>query len=383
VSIFLNGLVGILLAVTPPATSSRPTLAAPRASAAVDPNDPVEKEYEKLLNDDDAAQEEADKWIREADAFKAKGAPFSREALHGRIEQRFAPVRKAYEDFLQRHPDHVRARLAYGSFLYETNDEDAGISQWEKARELDPSNPAAWNNLANHYGHRGPVTKAFEYYNKAIELNPKEPVYLQNLATTMYLFRKDAMELYNIGEKEVFDRSLELYRKAIKLDPNNFPLATDYAQSYYGIKPLRTDEALAAWNYALKIANDDFERQGVYVHLARVELNSGQFVEARKHLDLVTNQFYNVLKDRLARNIVEKQKRGTNAPVGVQHEPATADAPAPATPQPRKAVVSKPTPIPPLSLPPDKPELPQPTLPPDPDQLLPGKGDLPVKAPGK
>ncbi len=277
-------------------------------------NDPVEKAYEKLLEDDDAAQQDADKWIKEADAFRAKGASFSEEALNGRIEQRFAPIRKAYQDFLQQHPDHVRARLAYGSFLYETGREEEGVWQWDKARELDPKNPAAWNNLANHYGHRGPVEKAFEYYAKAIELKPDEPVYYQNFATTMYLFRKDAMEVYKIDEKTVFDRSLELYRKALKLDPKNFPLATDYAQSYYGIKPLRTEEALTAWNYALKIANDDFEREGVYVHLARVEANSGLFADAHKHLDLVTNQFYHVLKDRLTRNLLEKEKKGTNAP---------------------------------------------------------------------
>ncbi len=285
----------------------------PPSSSSPD-NDPVEQAYLQLLRQDDAAQEEADRWIKEADAFRAKGAPFSHESLNARIEQRFAVVRKAYEDFVQQHPDHVRARLAYGSFLYETKDEDEGVAQWEKARQLDPKNPAAWNNLANHYGHRGPVEKAFEYYQRAIDLAPDEPVYLQNLATTTYLFRKDAMAYYKITEKQVFDRALELYRKAVKLDPDNFPLATDYAQSYYGIKPLRTEEALAAWNYALKIANDDFERQGVYVHLARVELNSGLFDQAQKHLDLVTNDFYNGLKSRLQRNLLEKQGKAVPTP---------------------------------------------------------------------
>ena len=283
------------------------------------PADPVEQAYQKLLEDDDAAQEEADKWIREANAFRAKGAPMSDQALNARIEQRFDPIRKAYDAFLKEHPDHVRARLAYGSFLYETRDEEAGVEQWEKARQLDPKNPAAWNNLGNHFGHRGPTTNAFIYYGKAIELKPDEPVYLENLATCLYVFRKDAEDFYHITEKEAFDRSLELYRKALKLDPNNFPLATDYAQSYYGIKPLRTKEALDAWNYALKIANDEFERQGVYVHLARVELNSSLFPEASNHLHMVTNEFYKVLKDRLNRNLIEKQQKGTNGPAGDVH----------------------------------------------------------------
>jgi tetratricopeptide (TPR) repeat protein len=315
VSIFWIGFLSILAATAQLAAATPKGTPKPSSAAASPAADPVEQAYEKLLEEDDAAQEEADKWIREIQAFRAKGAASSDASLVDRIEQRFAPVKKGYEAFLQQHPNHARARLAFGSFLYETHDEEGGVAQWEKARELDPTNPAAWNNLANHFGHSGPISKAFEYYAKAIELKPEEPVYLQNLATTVYLFRKDAMEFYHIDEKQVFDRSLDLYRKALKFDPQNFPLATDYAQSYYGIKPLRTREALTAWEYALKVANDDFEREGVYLHMARVELNSGLFQEARQHLALVKNDFYSTLKQRLTRNLHEKEGQNATAPV--------------------------------------------------------------------
>lgn len=274
----------------------------------------TETEYLKLLEQDDAAQTDADRWIREAKEFEVAGAGESRETLVARIEQRFDAVRKRYEEFLQKYPRHVQARLAYGSFLNETRDEDKGVEQWERAREIDPKHPAAWNNLANHYGHRGPVKKAFEYYEQAIVLAPDEPVYLQNLATTTYLFRKDAKEHYGFTEDQVFDRAIDLYRKAVKMDPKNFPLATDYAQTFYGIKPLRVDDALRAWNEALAVANDQLERDGVYIHLARIELMSGRFNEARKHLSIVTNQMYNPLKERLARNLDEKEAKASEAP---------------------------------------------------------------------
>lgn len=42
---------------------------------------------------------------------------------------------------------------------------------------LGTNNPAVYNNLANIYGHTGPVKKAFEFYARAIELNSHEPVY--------------------------------------------------------------------------------------------------------------------------------------------------------------------------------------------------------------
>jgi tetratricopeptide (TPR) repeat protein len=304
----LIGLLSALAVMSQAAEVSNVVKQTTNISAAVaQSSDPVEKEYQKILSDDDDAQAEVDKWIQENQDFSAKGVGVSKEDLNRRIRQRFDPIRQAYDDFLKRHPDHARARIAYGSFLGDLHDEEGAQQQWEKALELDPKNPAVYNNLANLYGHVGPVKKAFEFYAKAIDLNPLEPVYYQNFATTVYLFRKDASEFYSITEQEVFNRALELYQKALKLDPDNFPLASDVAQSYYGIKPTRTEDALKAWNYALKIAHDEVEREGVYIHLARFKLNAGRFDEARRDLAGVTNLMYTELKKRVTRSLEERE----------------------------------------------------------------------------
>jgi tetratricopeptide (TPR) repeat protein len=320
----LVALLGMLLATNSPLALSNPVVKRTASTVqALGLNDPVELEYSRLVAADDAAQEEVDKWIREHDSQAGQEGGVASAALALRIEQRLELVRRAYEDFVGRHPNHVQARLAYGSFLYDVHDEEEAVKQWEKARDLDGANPAAWNNLGNHYGHRGPTVKAFECYERAIALAPDEPVYYQNLATTVYLFRKDAMEYYHLTEEAVFERALALYRRALKLDPKNFPLATDLAQSYYGIKPGPSPEArakwksdaLAAWNHALEIANDEVEREGVYIHLARIEMNTGGFAAARKHLAAVTNQMYTVMKNRLEQSLARKEQaaKGTNA----------------------------------------------------------------------
>lgn len=320
VSDLLIGLLGVLLATNQ--TSAASNLVQKTTGLAVKipaVNDPVEKQYLKLLEDDNVAQEEVDKWIRDNEAFAKKGAGLPSATLSLRIEQRFTPVRKAYEQFLLQHPEHARARLAFGSFLNDLHEEDAAIQQWEKARELDAKNPAAWNNLANYYGHCGQLKKAFAYYAKAIELNPNESVYYHNFGTTVYLFRKDAKDYYQINEQQVFDRALGLYAQALKLDPKNFPLATDVAQTYYGIKPVRHEAAITAWQYALSVANDDIEREGVYMHLARFEMNAGHFDEARKQLGRVTQTMYDELKTRLLRVLGEKEAQAKDA---TQNAPA-------------------------------------------------------------
>jgi len=275
----------------------------------------VEKEYQKLLEDDDAAQEEVDQWIRENNDFAAKGAGASNAALNRRIRERFEPVRKGYEDLLKRHPEHTKGHIAYGTFLNDLGDEDGAQEQYEKALKLDPKDPAIYNNLAGIYSHHGPITNAFDYYAKAIELNPREPLYYHNLGTAVYLFRKDAKEFYGINEQQVFDKALKLYSNSMRLDPKNFPLASDIAQTYYGIKPARMDEALNAWTNALRLANDEVEREGVHIHFARLKLQVGKFAEARAHLNSITNEMYADLKKKIGRNIdeQEKEKAQTNA----------------------------------------------------------------------
>ncbi len=312
------GLLSALLATNQPQAVSNLVQQQTGVSVQmVNPNDPAEKELLQLMADDDAALADVDKWIRDNDAFTAQGAGESKEELNKKILARFAAVKKNYEDFLQRHPNSARGHLAYGSFLNDIGDEDASELQNETAAQLDPKNPAAWNNLANYYGEHGPTTNAFADYAKAIELNPNEPVYYQNFATTVYLFRKDAREFYNINEQQVFDKALALYRQAMKLDPENFVLATDYAQSYYGIKPLRTNDALAAWTNALQIAHDDNEREGVYIHLARIKLAAGRFAEAHAQLDLVTNSAFLDLKNRIERNLEARENPATNSSVAI------------------------------------------------------------------
>jgi tetratricopeptide (TPR) repeat protein len=137
-------------------------------------------------------------------------------------------------------------------------------------------------------------------------------VYYQNFATTVYLYRKDAREFYGLNEQQVFDKALELYRKAMQLDPENFELATDFAESYYGIRPLRTNDALVAWTNALDIAHNDVEREGIFIHLARVKTAAGFFDEARAQLGAVTNAIYADVKTRLERNLVERENAATN-----------------------------------------------------------------------
>jgi tetratricopeptide (TPR) repeat protein len=315
VASLLSGLLGVLVATNQPLAVSNLIHQKTGAKIEVtDANDPAEREYLRLLEMDDAAQAEVDGWITDNSKIGGTGTELDQSTMRSRIRRRFEPVEKAYKDFLERNPRHVKARIAFGSFLGDIGREDEARDQYEKAREVDPTQPAAWNNLANYYGHNGSVTNAFACYEKAIELKPNEPVYYQNFATTVYLFRQDATNYYRVSEQQVFDKAMDLYRKALVLDPENFLLATDLAQTYYGIQPPRVKDAFKAWNDALKVARDDIERDGVHIHFARWHRTAGDFEAARRELNLVMNQMYAVTKERILKSLATAESRTNSAP---------------------------------------------------------------------
>lgn len=331
----LIGTLSFLLATNKPAALTNLVLQraglvrviAAATAPEAEPTDPIERELRDILKADNDAQAEADEWIRATESGD-KEAELLKLTLKGRLEQRFQPIRKRYEDFIEKHPKHPGARLAYGSFLGDIGEEEQQVLHYEKARELDPKNPAPWNNLANIYGHHGPIEKAFEYYEKAVELNPLEPVYWHNFATTVFLFRKDAQERWKVDEQGVFRKAMELYGKARELKPHDFILASDIAETYYGIKPdpaptedgkkqseaRLVSEAMQSWTNALNLADGPVERQGVLTHLARWHVRAGRYDDARRMLNEVTNTVYLALRQRIERSITNKVSKASTGP---------------------------------------------------------------------
>lgn len=272
----------------------------------------AEQQYQRLLELDDDALQKIDEWIRSSQ--RPNALETETIVLTGKINRAVQPVKEAYKTFLSAHPNHAQAQLTFASFLSDIGEEQSALPHLKKAVEINPRLPAAWNNLANYYGHNGNVKKAFACYEKAIALNPQEPLYYHNFGAVVFLFRNDAKEYYQLTNTEVFDKALSLYKKALKLDPKNFDLAEDIAQTYYGIKTsnqpskmARPQEALDAWQYAASLAPSEFEKQGVRIHLARVYLEMENSEQAKGELNQVTLPIYQTLKEQVGKHILEFQ----------------------------------------------------------------------------
>ncbi len=294
-----------------------------RAADTPPPPDAAAAAFQKLLELDEQVQEQIEQWQASAQTNRLQQDAVSQATLNLKIKQELERLNGAYQSFIKDHPGHVKGRLAYASFLNENDREGEALTQLEEARRLAPENPVVWNNLGNHYGQNGPATNAFICYTKAIALDPKQALYHHNLGRNLYLYHDIAAEHYRISQREVITKAQALYCRALELNPTNFSTATDLAQSYYAIQvPLTgdasadtkaarklTEEALDAWETALKLARTDEQRQSVHLHRARVQISARRWADARATLAKVTDPKLGSLKAELEVRLTAEEAR--------------------------------------------------------------------------
>jgi tetratricopeptide (TPR) repeat protein len=213
-----------------------------------------------------------------------------------------------YKHFLNDHPRHTRAMVAYGSLLYDQHLEDKGVAWWEKAIAIDPNEAYAYNSLANDYGHNGRADKALRYYQKAIDLVPTEPIFRFNWATTCQMYRNESKTVYGWSKEEIFQHALEQFRQARDLVPQDYGMASTYAETFYMMPKPDWQGAYDGWQFCLKQPLDDQQRQQVYANLARTCIRLGRIDEARQWLAKLTDNGQTSMRHLLERKIDQQSK---------------------------------------------------------------------------
>lgn len=277
---------------------------------AAEGTDPADAAYRQVLLADEFALEQIDRLLASNDAFERQGAGLSDAIVKTKIRTLTDPVREKYNAFLKQYPKHVKGRLAYASFLGQFGLTDEAKPHLEEALRLAPNDPVALNNAANYYGANGPPQKAFELLQKAIALKPKEATYRRNLAGVMLMHRPEAKAyLAASTDQELFQRVAQLYRQALKLKPDDFLLATDFAQTHYQLIPFPYTDAVAAWETAFKLAPSRIEKEGVMIHLARIHIRAKKFPEARRNLNGISLPVFLETKSKLLADLPIAMKK--------------------------------------------------------------------------
>lgn len=262
--------------------------------------------YQNLLKQEELVSQRLgefrDEYVR---LIKAEKTEEAGELLE-RLEKDIDKVENLFRSFLANYPTHARAMASFGNFLADIGKQDEACDWWSKAVGLSRKNPDLLNNLANYYGHNGEAARAIRLYEEAIRMNPTKSVYHFNLGNMYYLFRKEAEQIHGWDLDQVFRESLTQFRIARDLEPNNFEYATAYAETFYGVNFLKQriawEEALQAWQYCLKMKLDSGQKDYVKVHLVRLNLYTGNPLEAARSASEIKSEELR----RVARHLLNK-----------------------------------------------------------------------------
>ena len=84
-------------------------------------------------------------------------------------------------------------------------------------------------NMGLIYASNGDIDKAIELYTEAIELNPRMPQALNNVAVIYHYEGEKAKELGNAEQAEFYyDKAAEYWKQAIRIAPNNYMEAQNW-----------------------------------------------------------------------------------------------------------------------------------------------------------
>ncbi|NOR12919.1 MAG: sulfatase-like hydrolase/transferase [Candidatus Aminicenantes bacterium] len=190
------------------------------------------------------------------------------------LEQGLNALPTSYEIFIE-----------YMKGLISVEQYDKVISTFEKMsiREAE-YDPEIWNNLGTAYANKGSFDEAIKAFEMGLSLDDKHPELYNNLANACYSYG------FKTKDPFLFSRCFEYYKKAIELDPG-------YSVPYFGLGHAYKQQgnlggAIYCWERALE-ADPDFGQ--ARFDLAMAHLNSGNKVKAFEMLSEYKKRHYHLM----------------------------------------------------------------------------------------
>ena len=182
-------------------------------------------------------------------------------------------------------PSNHEVFIEYMKGLISVEQYDEAIRAFEKSpiREAE-YDPEIWNNLGTAYARKGRFDEAIKAFEMGLSLDDKHPELYNNLANACYS--------YGMQSKAplLFSRCFEYYKKAIELDPG-------YPVPYFGLGHAYREQgdlggAIYCWEKALE-ADPDFRR--ARFDLAMAYMNAGDKAKAFGLLSEYKKRYYDLM----------------------------------------------------------------------------------------
>jgi tetratricopeptide (TPR) repeat protein len=191
-------------------------------------------------------------------ASEAEAAKKAVQALHTDLVYLQAPKRYRVTDdeiaaLMAKTPTSVDEYISRGDKLYDRNDYERAIADFDKAIELDPGRAGAYADRGNAYLYSGKAELAAADFAKALALNPRQTAAI----------RGNGIVRERNGD---YRQAIDSYSRALDIDQNDEFALEHRALAYAELKD--GDKALADYDQLLKLAPD----RARTIHLARADL---------------------------------------------------------------------------------------------------------------
>ena len=130
-----------------------------------------------------------------------------------------------YEEIVDEHPDDLRARLKIADLFGKQDKTKEAVNEYEK--------------VADHYARDSRYQKAVSVYKQALRLAPEAPTLHHKVGEAYHRMGrvKDAIRLFEktfelYGERQDFDKQLDIMERIQQLDPNNAGVTIQLAELY-------------------------------------------------------------------------------------------------------------------------------------------------------
>ncbi len=213
-------------------------------------------------------------------------------AARGARGEEWAKLERSFADLVERHPSEPSARSAFAEFLWERDDRESAIREWEAAERLAPTDATVLARLADAHLAAGRGKISAQYFRRASDAAPTDARLRHAAGNALFLFRHELTDA-ETSEDRVLALAVDYLAAASRLAPQVVDYARSYAETFYGLPKPDWSAALAAWEHYLEISpNRDF----AHANLARVRLKLGHFDAARVALEKIESADFKRLK---------------------------------------------------------------------------------------
>lgn len=211
-------------------------------------------------------------------------------------EDRFQSLADQYDEFVAENPDYVPGLVAYGLFLDRLGYHEEAAGYFVEANRRDPNLPMVKNQLGNYTRSQEDFETALGYYLAASELDPSQPLYHFQVGHLLLEQREYFQEQEVLAPDELERQMMKALRQAWELDTSEPQYGYHLGLAYNDLQEPDWNEALAHWKEMENHVIEEFDRQLMRLHRARILIHLHKPEQAKKLLETITEE--NLLRHR-------------------------------------------------------------------------------------